>query len=236
MTIDHSLALHYSKVNQPILRFFGWKPKTLSIGYHQKVEEFDMDKIEQECVGFVRRPTGGRAIFHGNELTYSVIFPLEMKKSELYKKIHNAFISGFEELGLSIDLNKTQPNLGKFYKTKESISCFAASAKYEATNNGKKFIGSAQRVYDNAILQHGSIMLSEDFFRVIEFSKMNETDREDAYKKLKEKTFFWDLSKGEISIHTLCNVLEKHFRQEFNITVMKEEPFELETWKYLVNV
>lgn len=234
MQIDHSLATHFSEINTPVLRFFGWNPYALSFGYHQKISEFNFDQINHDTIDFVRRPTGGRAIFHGNELTYSVIIPKDyMKKSELYQRIHKAFIEGFRELGLEIDLNKSQANLGTFYKTKESISCFAASAKYEATNNGKKFIGSAQRVYDDAILQHGSIMLSDDFFKVLDYSNLSPDEKNNAHSKLKEKTFYWDLEEGKISIETLCNTLVTHFRKEFTINTMEKIPFELETWKYL---
>jgi lipoate-protein ligase A len=234
MNIDHSIATHFSEIGTPILRFFGWTPHALSIGFHQKISEFNFDQIKDEAVDIIRRPTGGRAIYHGNELTYSVIIPkVYMKKSELYRRIHKAFIEGFRELGLEIDLNKSQANLGHFYKTKESISCFAASAKYEATNNGKKFIGSAQRVYDDAILQHGSIMLSDDFFKVLRFSNLSAEEKELAHQKLKEKTFYWDIEEGKISIETLCNTLARHFSKEFAIHTMEEIPFELETWKYL---
>ena len=76
MDIDHSLALNYATFNKPIIRFFGWEPYTLSLGYNQKNTDFNINQIKDLDYDIVRRPTGGRAIFHGLELTYSVIFPI----------------------------------------------------------------------------------------------------------------------------------------------------------------
>ena len=232
MDIDHSCAKYFAEIGVPMLRFFGWNPHTLSIGYHQKESDFDLEKLANEGFGFVRRPTGGRAIFHATELTYSVVFPNGiLPKTDVYKKIHHAFISGFEEFGLDLNFNRSETNFSKFYKTKESLSCFSASAKYEATVDKRKFVGSAQRVYTDAILQHGSIMLSDDYLRLIDFSILK--NKEDAKDALRKKTFYYALNETNITMEQLCETLLKHFINEFNIKEVITEPFNLETWTHL---
>jgi lipoate-protein ligase A len=230
MAIDHNLSENFLKFNKPILRFFAWKKPTLSIGFHQKEENFDLNHLASLDYDFVRRPTGGRAIFHDEELTYSIIFPKTMPKEDLYKKIHVAFNNGFEKLGLKLDLERKNSDLAKFYKTKESLSCFSASAKYETAHNGKKFIGSAQRIYDHAILQHGSIMLGDSFLKVMDFGNLSDLEKIDAKNKLREKTYFFNPNHSNLSEKVISLELKEALKTEFQIENFEESPFNLNTW------
>ena len=149
MALDTVLGEHSAKVREPILRIYSWERPTLSIGRHQRAFESPF-----ECV---RRPTGGRAVLHWKEITYSVVFPKgseEFKLSvlQLYRKISEIFLKAFRDLGLDVKMSKGWGSL-------KSESCFSSSARYELTLNGKKFLGSAQMRTSSYVLQHGSIIL-----------------------------------------------------------------------------
>ena len=78
--MKHYLEWHSKGEIPPIIRFYGWNPPTLSIGYFQKVnKEIDLDRVKNQGIGFVRRPTGGRGVLHEHELTYSVIVPEDIQ-------------------------------------------------------------------------------------------------------------------------------------------------------------
>jgi lipoyl(octanoyl) transferase len=149
----------------PIFRLYGWDPWTVSLGANQK----ESDILEENCreygLGIVRRPTGGRAVLHANELTYSVVTPLpdSMSVHDAYREIHLILLNAIQRIIPSeIEFQKSQPDLRNFYKTSAmSVSCFASSARYEIEWQGRKIVGSAQRLYNNILLQHGSILLGE---------------------------------------------------------------------------
>ncbi|KHF31133.1 Octanoyltransferase LipM [Anoxybacillus sp. BCO1] len=107
MALDEALLEWHSEGHfPPTIRFYGWNPPTLSIGYFQKVEkEIDMDAVKKYGLGFVRRPTGGRGVLHDKELTYSVIVSeahpaMPQTVTEAYRVISQGILEGFRFLGL----------------------------------------------------------------------------------------------------------------------------------------
>ena len=148
-----------------IIRFYTWKPFALSLGYNQSDDKVDKDYLKQNSYDLVQRPTGGRAVFHANELTYSIIVPQNLiDKNTLYKEVHTHFAHCFSKIGIETDLTKTNPDFKNFYKSDErSFACFASAARYELSYDGKKIVGSAQRVIGENILQHGSILVSPGY-------------------------------------------------------------------------
>lgn len=107
MALDEALLDWHSKGDiPPVIRFYGWNPPTLSIGYFQKVEkEIDLEAVKKHGLGFVRRPTGGRGVLHEHELTYSVIVTEEHPRmpktvTEAYRVISKGILKGFQYLGL----------------------------------------------------------------------------------------------------------------------------------------
>lgn len=149
------------------LRLYGWKPWAVSLGYHQSLDDIDTKKCEEFGFDIVRRPTGGRAILHANELTYSIVIPAEQKGiTEIYSEISRALVAGLQTICPAISYETSQPNFRSLYKRQESIPCFSASARYEVQINGKKLVGSAQRRYTSndreVVLQHGSILLGTE--------------------------------------------------------------------------
>ncbi|OAJ74100.1 octanoyltransferase [Brevibacillus sp. SKDU10] len=170
MAIDEAiLTLHSQGKVPPTVRFYTWNPATLSIGYFQKMEkEINIDEVKRLGLGLVRRPTGGRAVLHDAELTYSVIVSEDhpqMPKSvtEAYKVISMGLLHGFQKLGLKAEMVSlaTEEEKAK-YDSPGSSACFDSPSWYELVVEGKKVAGSAQTRQKGVILQHGSILLDMD--------------------------------------------------------------------------
>jgi lipoyl(octanoyl) transferase len=144
------------------LRFYTWQPSAVSIGYNQKAEELiNLEYCRQNNIPVVRRPTGGSAIFHDAELTYS--FCANTDESEIFSSPLKAYISickgivnGFESLGITSEIRGFSEGKEPSY-TREN--CFALTSRHDIVHRGQKIVGSAQRWGKNAFLQHGSILL-----------------------------------------------------------------------------
>lgn len=153
----------------PILRLFSWQPACLSLGYAQSAQEVDAEALRSEGWGIVRRPTGGRAILHVDEITYSVIGPssdprLNGGVLESYQRISKALL-------LALHLLNVPAQAEKEYASNSASSskgpvCFEVPSNYEITVNGKKLIGSAQARRRDGVLQHGSLPLFGDITRI----------------------------------------------------------------------
>lgn len=179
MALDEALLEWHSQGKiRPTIRFYGWDPATLSIGYFQKVEkEINIQAVQMYGLGFVRRPTGGRGVLHEHEVTYSVIVSEDHPKmpkgvTESYRIISEGVLEGFKQLGLDayFAVPKTkaeQENL----KNPRSAVCFDAPSWYELVVEGRKVAGSAQTRQKNVILQHGSIILDIDKVKLFELFK-----------------------------------------------------------------
>jgi lipoate-protein ligase A len=152
---------------QPMFRLYGWNPWSVSLGANQDENEIDPEACSRLGFDIVRRPTGGRAVLHANELTYSVVTPLPEGRTvhDVYRDIHIILLEAFQSIGCSgLDFQKSQPDFRQLYKENEmSVSCFASSARYEISLDGRKIVGSAQRLFGKALLQHGSILLGDGF-------------------------------------------------------------------------
>jgi len=152
----------------PTLRLYGWKPWSISLGYNQSESDINKNKCSELGFDIVRRPTGGRAILHANELTYSVVMFANGKSvTEVYAAISKSLVSALQKICPAVSYETSQPNFQTLYKKQESIPCFSASARYEVQINGRKLVGSAQRRFSSdgfsdVVLQHGSILLGPE--------------------------------------------------------------------------
>jgi len=149
----------------PTIRFYAWNPSTVSCGYNQKVDdEIDFTNLEKFGFGFIRRPTGGRLVLHDQEITYSVIAPIEGKfagnVTQAYSVISLALAEGLQKMGVDVELEKG--NLEVKHQRQAANPCFSSSSKYELKCQNKKIVGSAQVRRNDALLQHGSILLNND--------------------------------------------------------------------------
>lgn len=152
----------------PTLRLYGWHPYCLSLGYGQRIADVDFDRLWEQGWGMVRRPTGGKAILHADELTYSVSLAEEDPIARggilpTYLRISEALYLAMAQLELSVQaMSPDTPT--------DSIGavCFEVPSKYEITWAGKKLIGSAQLRRHQAVLQHGTLPLYGDITRICE--------------------------------------------------------------------
>ena len=176
MAIDEALLLTMaSSANpQPLLRFYGWNPATLSLGYAQSFQrEVDEEACQLEGIDIVRRPTGGRAVLHQYELTYSLIAPehdpnVSGTVIKSYLKISQGLLMGLQNLGIPAEMVASGGTEGA-----SSAACFDAPSWYELVVGGRKLVGSAQMRKEGMLLQHGSIILHMDsdlLFRLLKFS------------------------------------------------------------------
>ncbi len=209
MAADEAVLNLFPKLKMPTLRFYGWVHPTLSIGRFQSVKEINLEECRRRGYEFVRRPTGGRAVLHDQELTYSVVCPVEILSESVVKShemLSEALALGLEQLGLQAKLTKG----GRAAASSSTSACFAAPSWAELTVNGKKVIGSAQMRSKHAILQHGSIPLRLDP------DKLQAILRTKAVIKHKAAGLN-ELGDGAVSITALKEAIKKGFEQRFEI-------------------
>ncbi len=161
MALDEAILTAVSNgLAPPTLRFYGWSSPTLTLGYFQETrKEIDLTACQRLGVQVVRRLTGGRAVLHHREVTYSIIAPMahpDMRGSvlECYLRLSQGLLAGYRNLGVKAKLATAPPG-----KT-GSAACFDTPSWYELTAQGKKIAGSAQTRRMGCILQHGSLPLS----------------------------------------------------------------------------
>ncbi|MCY9150159.1 biotin/lipoate A/B protein ligase family protein, partial [Bacillus haynesii] len=196
MALDEALLYWHSENKiPPTIRFYGWNPPTLSVGYFQNIEkEINLDAVKKHGLGFVRRPTGGRGVLHDQELTYSVIVSEEhpeMPKTvtEAYRVISEGILEGFRELGLDayFAIPRTEKEKQSLKNPRSSV-CFDAPSWYELVVEGRKVAGSAQTRQKGVILQHGSILLDLDEDKLFDlFIYKNDRLRERMQRNFKQK-------------------------------------------------
>lgn len=150
----------------PAIRLYGWRPPCLSLGRHQPTSAVDLDFCRRQGILVVRRPTGGRAVLHHLELTYSVVAPLDgvvlpRRVQEAYRRICEALVAGLSALGVAARLTPEAASHALPAPT-SAVPCFKAPAGGEVVVGGRKLVGSAMRVHGGAVLQHGSILLDWD--------------------------------------------------------------------------
>jgi lipoate-protein ligase A len=151
----------------PTLRLFSWEPACLSLGYAQPLSDVDLPALTARGWHLVRRPTGGRAILHTDELTYSVAGPpsdprLAGSILESYRCLSAALLSALHRLGIPAESQAASPsNLAA-----NGPVCFEVPSNYEITVTGKKLVGSAQARRKQGVLQHGSLPLCGDLTRI----------------------------------------------------------------------
>ena len=170
MAIDEAILEAVGReLSLPTLRLYSWKPPCLSLGYAQPTADVDFAALNSLGWQLVRRPTGGRAILHTDELTYAVITPLSEPRVaggvlESYRRLALALLQALEFLGLPAQADHSYPLPNG--SQRNGAVCFEVPSNYEITANGKKVIGSAQARRLSGVLQHGSLPLTGDLRRI----------------------------------------------------------------------
>lgn len=198
----------------PMFRLYAWKPYCVSLGYNQKRDRIDEELCYKNEFDIVRRPTGGRAVLHSKELTYCVVTKIskEMNQQDLYRDIHIFLVKAFADFAPALDFEKSQTNFRTFYeKDPSSVSCFASSARYEIMFENRKIVGSAQRLFGDVLLQHGSILLDAGHERLADVIISNsETERERIRQSiLQHSATLSEVAGREISYTECANAIEK---------------------------
>jgi lipoate-protein ligase A len=142
-------------------RFYAWSPPAVSLGRNQNPQEIDRDRCRADGVDVVVRPTGGRAVFHADELTYSFFAATSLPNEVIYRMVHETIARALSKVGVEAEFCRSQPDFKARYASAESVPCFTASARYELQVAGRKIVGSAQRRTGDILLQHGSLPLSD---------------------------------------------------------------------------
>ncbi|HET9332400.1 MAG TPA: hypothetical protein VFQ21_02325 [Gemmatimonadota bacterium] len=169
MAVDAALLTEVERgASPPTIRFYAWNPPAVSIGFHQlDPAPAEAARIAALGLEWVRRPTGGRAVYHGpraTELTYAVVARLgaagmPAAPGDCYRLVHTAIADGLARMGAPVQLAGRRRTI---LRPAGRQACFAASVPGEIVAEGRKLVGSAQRRSRRAFLQHGSIPLAGD--------------------------------------------------------------------------
>lgn len=195
--------------SKAVLRLYGWETPAVTIGRNQNTDDINIDYCLSNSIDITKRPTGGRALYHHDELTYCFICPVDFLQNgtsviNSYKEISGALIEGFKKLNIILE-----------YPEYKKISCkggycMSLSTGADLSYRGKKFIGSAQFRKNGYILQHGSIPFK------IDFNKINKIFLEPAdFSKI---TTLHEI-KPNIDINTVCECLKAGFEEKFGVII-----------------
>lgn len=228
MKIDGALLDWVQECAYPatVVRFYRWSVPTISLGKNQKAEEaVDQDYCLQAAISMVRRPTGGRAVFHANEVTYSLIsndpnhFPLQSVR-QTYRLIATALKAGLQSLGISIQLAKATRESAPLRQKGGKNPCFVSPSRYELLSGGFKIVGSAQRRLRGSFLQHGSIPLHLDYTQMAAAFGTEES------LLRKTVTCVWEAAGREVAFETVCRALKEGIEKTFAVQLERLLPAE----------
>jgi lipoyl(octanoyl) transferase len=244
MALDEVLLESVIAGGPPVVRFYTWQPPTLSLGVNQPVREVDRAACATQGFGLVRRLTGGRAVLHHHELTYSIVARendshVSGGVIESYRKISAALVAGLRDLGAVVALTapdralirsiaqaRRERELDEKAETSHGAVCFDAASAYELTARGRKLVGSAQARRGGALLQHGSILLDVDWDAWVSvFSYASDAGRERARRKLPERMTSLRAELGrEVTPQEVTQTLHRSFQDVFEINLDPADP------------
>ena len=227
MDRDEALALRLLQGEPgaaPTIRLYQWKPWAVSLGHHQDAETIDRERLTADGFDLVRRPTGGRAIFHAEELTYCVVMQAGRKSIlQVYNSISEALVRGLQLFGVEVALQKSQPRFAELYRQPSSIPCFTSSARYEIEWLGRKLVGSAQRRYtdgvQDVVLQHGSILCGPAHRRLVDYLRVESSAvREQIRDEMETKTVdLAEITGQEVDGRRLAECIRRGFEEAWGI-------------------
>jgi len=229
MAVDEAILESTGRGDSPpTLRLYAWTPACLSLGYAQNAADVDHAALAQAGWVLVRRPTGGRAVLHTDELTYSVIAPLKEPIVagtilESYSRLSKALLAALELLGLPARADKEYLDPGQA-KTNGPV-CFEVPSNYEITVTGKKLIGSAQARRLGGVLQHGSLPLYGDLTRITRVLEYpDEAARQQAAERLLEHATTAEAVLGyPVEWESAAHAFVRAFQTTFNIELLPGE-------------
>lgn len=222
MAVDEAiLEAAGRRESPPTLRLYAWQPACLSLGYAQPYADADLDALARFGWQIVRRPTGGRAILHTDELTYAVIAPPDEPRVaggvlESYRRLSQALLDALRRLKLPAQADR------EYFLPEETQPggpvCFEVPSNYEITVSGKKFIGSAQARKREGVLQHGSLPLCGDITRITRALRFEDEDaRQRAAQRLLARAATAEMLGYSITWEQCAQAFEDAFRETLNL-------------------
>jgi len=242
MAVDEAIL---SSIGQhlvtPTLRLYAWQPPCLSLGYAQPSADGDPLRLAERGWQMVRRPTGGRAILHTDELTYSVIGPLSEPRLvgsvlESYRCLASALLHALRRLGIPAESHAAPAAVESSVK---GPVCFEVPSSYEITVGGKKLIGSAQARRKEGLLQHGTFPLSGDLTRITQVLVFPDEDaRQMAATRLLARATTAELVRNNpVSWEMAAKAFIASFQEVLNLELLPGNllPQEIQHAEHLVN-
>ncbi|MHB0987335.1 MAG: lipoate--protein ligase family protein [Bellilinea sp.] len=234
MSLDEAIMEAVTAGSQPpTLRLYAWEPACLSLGHAQPVADVDTPALEQRGWQLVRRPTGGRAILHTDELTYSVCAHQENPLMaggilESYRRISFALTRGLEKLEIKANADN-QYGLPEGARANAAV-CFEVPSNYEITASGKKLIGSAQARRSLGVLQHGSLPLLGDLTRITEVLKFETSfERAAAARRLLDHATTAESILGVAPTwENAAESLKQAFQEQIQVKLIESSPSQAE--------
>lgn len=228
MAVDEAiLESMYRGESKPTLRLYAWNPPCLSLGHAQPFKDVDVERLKSHGWDVVRRMTGGRAILHTDEITYSVTGNADNEilsggVLESYNRLSKALLYAGQSLSLPVKVQEEKHSTAS--KNLNPV-CFEAPSSYEITVDGKKLIGSAQARKKEGVLQHGSLPLTGDLTRICDALFFeNESARQEAKDRLLARaTTVESVLNVNISWEIAANALIQGFEKELGIEFEFEE-------------
>ncbi len=246
MAIDEALLETMENLNNPpVIRFYGFSPATLTYGRFQRIKKaINLKKLREDGISFVRRPTGGHAVLHDEEITYSVVVSRKhidpFKKRTVYNFIAKILLAGLTKLGVNARINEAR--IGDI----RNPNCFATRGEYEIVSKaGKKLIGSAQTTTRYGALQHGAIPIGPSLFSISKYLDMEENPEKKSGISEYATYINHELNKNvtfDICIETFVVAVKEILPVEISELTMEEkkradqlfnEKYNTEEWNYL---
>jgi lipoate-protein ligase A len=227
MAVDEALLEHIGSGDSlPTLRLYAWDPACLSLGHAQPFADVDTARLQARGWDVVRRLTGGRAILHTDELTYSVTGSaaepvLAGSVLESYNRLARALLLAVKDLGLSVEIKDAAQN----NTLRNNPVCFEVPSSYEITVGGKKLIGSAQARKKEGVLQHGSLPLTGDLRRICQALVFeSESARLEAANRLLARATTVESALGEaVDWETAAQAFVRAFEAQLGICFERGE-------------
>ncbi len=226
MAIDEAILYALAEGNgRPTLRFFQWNPPCLSLGYNQHWAEIDEPSCQQLGYTWTRRATGGRAILHRDELTYSLIIPQDDPRVQggvttAYQALSFGLMNGLKRLGVEVkQATKEDVRAGLRASKGGGPVCFDSPSHYEITHQGKKLIGSAQLRRKQTVLQHGTLPLCGKLNRILDVLKFSAEDRKQQQNLLPQRATTMERALGKVlSFEEVAAALSEGFAEALNLS------------------
>jgi lipoate-protein ligase A len=224
MAIDQAIMEAVVAGNRrPTLRFYGWSPPCLSLGRNQPLADVDLAACRAMGIDVVRRPSGGRAILHTDELTYAVMMLQDDPRSEggvlaSYRRLSRGLLAGLRCLGVDA-IQASGQNKGE-----PTAICFETPSDYEITVGGRKLVGSAQWRAQGGVLQHGSLPLYGDLARIVACLALTPEVRAWQRSCLQNRALTLEAARGRpVTFEETVQALAEGFAQALNLSLAEGE-------------